>query len=288
MALLLALAFLLAPAVAAVDENGSAVLGVSESAMSPRRTSESYGARVTETSLGNLVADAFRSRSGSKVAVECGGHLIESLPGGEITEAEVYGVFADNLEVGVTELPVSLFFKVLEHAVGQTAIDAAEKIDPESGFDGFPQISGFRLVYDVSQPAGERVRQITLDDGTELAPTDEKTITLAAPADMLSGEMGFDMLQGVECRAVGTEAGLLAAYIAAQPGTLARPDTGRLQAVGTADNSIFRNLKLGQFLPYAILVILLVTLPRQWGRERNMDGTLSECRRLPFNKKHRK
>lgn len=252
------------------------VLGVSEGAMSPRRTSVSYGSRVEETAMGSFVADAFRVETGAAVAVVCGGHLKESLPGGELTKTSVYGVFEEDHTVGMAELPVGLFFEVLEHAVGQTAIDEAERIDPNSGFDGFPQVSGFRFTYDASQPAGERVREVTLDDGRSLSATDQGTVTLAAPEDLLRGELGFTMLRGTTYSEVGTEAELLAAYIASWPGEITRPDIGRIQVVGTADNSIYRNLGLGNFLPYIILIALLVTLPRQKNRVRNMDGTLTK------------
>lgn len=277
LAVLFLLAWLAAGA-AAVEYAGNdrdTVLGVSGGAMSPRRTSVSYGSRVEETALGDFVADALRVETGAAVAVVCGGHLKESLPGGELTKTSVYAVFEEDHTVGVAELPVSLFFEVLEHAVGQTAIDEAERIDPNSGFDGFPQVSGFRFTYDVSQPTGERVREVTLDDGRSLSATDQGTVTLAAPGDLLRGELGFTMLRGTAYSEVGTQAELLAAYIASRPGEISRPDTGRIQVVGTADNSIYRSLGIGKFLPYMILIALLVTLPRQKNRERNMDGTFT-------------
>ncbi len=266
-----------APAAAyGLSASPDAVIGMSEGAMSPKRTSASYGARVTETTLGNFVSDALRMQSGATVAVIQGGHLAQSLPGGEITVGAAYQVFAENLPVGVAEIPASLFFKVLEHAVGQIAIDDAERINPESGFDGFLQVSGFCFSYDASQPAGERIREVVLDNGSELSPLDEGKISLAAPEDLLSGALGFEMLRGAAYSPAGSEAELLAAYIAGLGGEIKRPEIGRIEVVGAADYSIYRNLQGEKYLPYLILIALFIALPQQRYRKPGVSKSRSK------------
>ena len=156
--ILLALMILLAwsaPAFAAEET----VIGSSTGAMSPRVTVRSYGARLQETALGCYVADAMRAGAGTDIAVECGGHLVNSLPGGSLTMEDAEAVFAGDLEVAAVEITAGQLFDLLEYAVGNAEIDEAERLDPESASDRFPQISGFSFEFDVSQLAGRRIRQ---------------------------------------------------------------------------------------------------------------------------------
>ena len=258
--ILLALMILLAwsaPAFAAEET----VIGSSTGAMSPRVTVRSYGARLQETALGCYVADAMRAGAGTDIAVECGGHLVNSLPGGSLTMEDAEAVFAGDLEVAAVEITAGQLFDLLEYAVGNAEIDEAERLDPESASDRFPQISGFSFEFDVSQLAGRRIRQVRMADGTELRREDGGKITAALPVDMLDGSLGFSMLDGLSCRTVGRQSQLLAAHIRSQ-GTVEIPATGRISMIGSVEKTLYESLHLGTILPYVILVILLFRLPR--------------------------
>lgn len=280
---LLAACLLRAPAAAA---SGATVIGSSTRAMSPNRTTQSYGARVEETALGNYVADAFRQAAGTDIAIECGGHLVKSLPGGDLTAADAAAVFDRDRMVVAVELTAGQLFALLEHGVGTLDIDEAEQLDPESGFDGFPQVSGFSFVYDVSQKPGRRVRSVTLDGGAALSAGETRTLTAALsagetrtltaalPADMLDGSLGFSMLEGLPARPVGLQSELLSSLIAGQQ-EVSIPETSRAVVLGTAEHTLFEALHARFWLPYLILIILVIRLPMQRHRARNADGSLS-------------
>lgn len=50
----------------------------------------------------------------------------------------------------------------------------------------------------------------------------------------------------------------------------------RVRAVGTADNTLVGELRILLLLPYALIAVLLVTVPLNRHRLRNMDGTFSK------------
>ena len=238
--------------------------------MSPRATSRSYGARLQETALGNFVADGMRSRAGTDIAIECGGHLVKALPGGSITEEDVRAVFAGDVELAAAELTAAQLFDLLEYAVSFAQITESEELDGDTGFDGFPQISGFSFAFDVSQKAGKRVRGVTLADGTALSRESDRRVTAVLPVDMLDGTLGFSMLEGLPYEVVGRQRETLVEYVSAQ-GEIVIPDTGRVTMLGAAGETLYQTWKVGTWLPYVILLILLVRLPWR-GRRRRRTG----------------
>lgn len=243
----------------AVRAESGAAIGTSERAMSPNMTTQSYGARLEETALGCYVADGMRSGCGTDIAIECGGHLVRSLPGGTLTEEDTRAVFAGDLEVAVVELTADQLFDLLEYAVGELQIDEAERLDRESGSDRFPQVSGFSFEFDVSQLPGRRLRRVTLADGTELSRGDPRILTAALPMDMLDGTLGFSMLEGLDCRAAGTQSELLIRHIR-EEGQVTLPRTGRITMVGSEEDTLFESLNIGYFLPYILLLVVLFRL----------------------------
>jgi len=232
------------------------ILGESPGAMSPNMTRRSLGARLEETALGDYVADALRLGSGADLAIECGGHLVRSLPGGTLTEAEVRGVFAQDLEVIVAELTAEQLFRTLEYAVGPLRLDEAEGLDRDSAADCFPQISGFSFEFDVSQLPGRRVRRVVLADGQELDPEDQGIWTVAMPEDMADGSLGFPLAEEAICRRVGRQWELLADHVRGQ-GSVVIPRTGRIVMVGSAEDTLYEMLGLRELLPYILVVVLL-------------------------------
>ena len=235
--------------------------------MSPRVTSQSYGARLQETALGDFVADAMRAAAGTDIAIECGGHLVKALPGGSITEEDVRAVFAEDRDVAVAELTAAQLFDLLEYAVSYAQIDDSEQLDKESGFDGFPQVSGFSFAFDVSQKAGKRLRSIVLDDGTELTRDSARVLRAVVPADMLDGSLGFSMPEGLPCEVVGRQVEFLIDYVTAR-GEIQPPATGRITMLGAEGETLYQSLKVSSWLPYVILIILLFRLPWRSRRRR--------------------
>lgn len=255
------------------------VLGTGVRSMSPRKTSQSYGARLQETALGNLTADGMREAGGACIAIACGGNLVGTLEGGAITLEDVRAVFARDERIGVVEITADCLFDVLEEAVGQIRIDEQERLDADSGFDGFPQISGFSFTYDASQIAGCRVRTVRLDDETVLTRDSQQLLTAVLPESMTDGTLGFSMLTGCSVQYCGTQVQALADHISVL-GEITPPETGRITVLGTVERTIYNTFHVGSILPYAIILILLIRLPGMRGRERNMDGTLSKRYRI--------
>lgn len=237
------------------------VLGSSSRAMSPNATAQSYGARLQETALGCYAADSLCAGSGAQLAILCGGQLVQSLPGGPITMEDVQAVFSQEQQVLVVEIQAGTLYQALEHGVSQAALGEDELLDPASGSDSFPQISGFSFTFDVSQLSGRRVREVVLADGSALDRKSDRRLTLAVTEDMLDGSLGYSMLTGLSGTPAGTQVQLLAAYIQAQ-GQITVPDTGRISMLGSAGQTLYQQLHLGVLLPYVILILLLLRLPR--------------------------
>ncbi len=242
-------------------------IGTSPRAMSPNPTERSLGARLQETALGSYAADAMRFGAGTDIAIGCGGQLACSLPGGAITAEDARRVFAGDMELVSAELTCPQLFALLEYGVGEARIDESERLDPASGSDWFPQISGFSFTFDVSQAPGRRVRQVTLEGGEPLRREDSRTLTAALPRALLDGA---PCCAGLEGRPAGRQDELLAAHIAAQ-GTVVIPAEGRITMVGSTEDTLYERLRIEPLLPYLLLVTVLFRLTwrrRRSGRER--------------------
>lgn len=164
--------------------------------------------RVGETPLGDLVADALLERTkalGAKIAMVNGGGIRNPLPGpyapvdktlrrtavgyasgppydlvvGDIFNMHPYGNAAIVRKIRGTTL-----WAALEH--GLSFLPTA------SG--AFPQIAGFKVVYDPAAPALSRVVSVTLDDGTVIARDDTKELGLATVDFINAGGDGYAML----------------------------------------------------------------------------------------------
>jgi 5'-nucleotidase len=122
--------------------------------------------RVSETNLGNLVADAIRAEAKTDVAIVNGGGIRGDrvLPPGPITEV-----------TGATLL------RILEHGVSRLPIAAGH----------FPQVSGMSFRVDEHGAVGSRVTDVTV----HAAPLAlQRTYTLAIPDFLVNGGDGYAML----------------------------------------------------------------------------------------------
>jgi 2',3'-cyclic-nucleotide 2'-phosphodiesterase (5'-nucleotidase family) len=96
--------------------------------------------RVTETNLGDLVADAYRNISGADVAIVNGGGIRDDIEKGDITYGEIIAVHPFGNELCVVE------------CTGQDILDALElsvsKLPGENG--GFLHVSGLSFTVDMN------------------------------------------------------------------------------------------------------------------------------------------
>lgn len=254
---LLCLSCLQAARAAAAEET----VGYNSAAMSPRQTARSYGARLQETALGNLAADALRVRTGAEGALLRGGRLVRSLPEGPVTSAGIREIFDGEIPVVLIRIPAGQLFDLLEYGVSRVALDETECIDAASGFDGFLQISGFSFVYDPSQLPMGRVSSVTMDDGRRLSRDTQDTLILAVERDMTEGAQGCSVLEGIPAEPAGTAAELLEGYIR-QVERVEKPPLGRVTVRGTMERTLYQQLQMERWLPYLILIVLLIRLPK--------------------------
>jgi 2',3'-cyclic-nucleotide 2'-phosphodiesterase/3'-nucleotidase/5'-nucleotidase len=109
-----------------------------------------------EYPLGRLIADAQRERSDADIALMNNGGIRAGLPAGDVTWGMLYQVQPFENRMVRLRLTGAQVLETLETALA----------------DGSPDlhVSGLRVTYDPSLPAGERVLSAVLDDGPPLEP----------------------------------------------------------------------------------------------------------------------
>jgi 2',3'-cyclic-nucleotide 2'-phosphodiesterase (5'-nucleotidase family) len=151
-------------ALAALSEN---VLAISEVPLNGVRAD----VRTRETNQGNLMADAMLWQATQvapafgvpvpDVALQNGGGIRNNnvIPAGPVTELDTFSMapFANFVSL-VPDIPIEQFKLILENAVSRV----------EFGDGRFAQVAGFSFTWDAAQPAGSRVVDVMLDDGTVL------------------------------------------------------------------------------------------------------------------------
>lgn len=200
------------------------------------------GSSVFETDLGDVTADALRAYSGADVAIVNGGELRANLQAGQRTWAEIQAVFAENKPLAVADITAAQLWQLLEYGVSHVVLAEDKTTDAEaSAFDGFPQVSGIVMKYDLSAPVGERLMYVELSDGRALEREDEDThITLCATEYMLSGGYGYESVDYERLDAGLAEA--LASYVASGP--VGQPDASRMRTIGSTDNPIISRVSV--------------------------------------------
>jgi 5'-nucleotidase len=166
--------------------------------------------RSTETNLGDLVADSLldAGQDGAAaagvtapvVALQNGGGIRNesTLPVGDVTALNTYQVLPFANFVGIAPaMPVETFVAGVEHGLSSTVKDGV--LQPAGSF---AQAAGYRVSYDPARPAGSRIVDLVLDDGTVLVddgvPTGAlDTISVATIDFLLRGSDGYPF-DGVE------------------------------------------------------------------------------------------
>jgi 5'-nucleotidase len=193
--------------------------------------------RLGEVAIGNLVADSMREAYGTDVAFTNGGGIRSPIPSSylpqdtslrrttpgyalgppyDVVIGDVFSVLPFGNIVITREVTGAQLHQVLEHGVA---------VMP--GASGrFPQISGFKFTYDVARPAGSRVVEVTLDDGTAVLP-DSTVYTLATNDFVNAGGDGYTMLADGLGTTRDVMANVLLDYIREQ-GTISPVIEGRI------------------------------------------------------------
>ena len=171
-------------------------------------------ARVYETNLGDLAADAFvsaaydyLSKSGEAEKVSYifgvinGGGIRASIPKGDITMRDLVTVFPFSNTLMIKKVTPRILYQVMENAVSYQTGQRAETGMLEGGASGgYLQISGFEVSYDPTAPAGGKVVSIRVPgeaEGayTELSRDDSTTqIALVSNNYIMTGGNDYTML----------------------------------------------------------------------------------------------
>ena len=141
---------------------------------------QNYNVRLGETEIGNLLADSVAEASGAPIAVVNGGGIRSSLYQGEVYGEELSAVCPYDNVVIILEMKGKTLWEMMENSL-TTITD-----DLPGG--RFLHVSGFSYIFDSRKPAGQRVSEIRLADGTEL---DQNSTYQVAVNDYMAGRQGY-------------------------------------------------------------------------------------------------
>jgi len=163
--------------------------------------------------LGNLIADADRAAAHSDVALVNNGGIRSALLAGPVTWGQLFEV--EPFQNFVVRLRVSgaVLRQTLEHALGASEARA--------------HVSGIRVRVNSSNPPGQRVASVTLEDGSPLRDT--AVYTLAVPDFVAAGGSGYSMLRGAPSENTGVvDLDALAEYLRGLPQPVRPPEETRV------------------------------------------------------------
>jgi len=152
-----------------------------------RLNGERPAVRTQETNLGNLLADRMRTRLQTDVALINGGQIRRSLDAGPVTLGDVLAVLPFDSSLVTIEVTGHILRRVLEHSVSQWPNHSGR----------FLQVSGLEVTYDMTQPVGQRVRDVRIQ-GNALQP--DKVYSVGTDVFVADGGDGYSMLDEAQHR----------------------------------------------------------------------------------------
>ena len=192
--------------------NGQSASGKTTLALDARQ------ARVSECSLGDLVADAARTAVGAQLAlVQASQMRAQMIPAGEVTRKALTGalLYPDELIV-LVELPGAQLQAALERGLSMLPKQST----------AFLQVSGLSVVFRSEAEADQRVAEVRVE-GESLSPS--KRYRAAMPASLAKGALGyFRIFNGLKPKETGPALGeALCDYVRAM--RTVSPASGRLR-----------------------------------------------------------
>jgi len=144
---------------------------------------------LRDTPIGNLVADAFRDKTGTEIAITPLGLISEKIYAGPITGADVFRAMSYGFDpatgLGLTLATFDMSGQELVHGmeVGLSQLEISD--------DYFLQFSGVRFMYDPTKPVGERVILNSIRvNGQKLDPSRMYSVTVNIGVVMLLDMIG--------------------------------------------------------------------------------------------------
>jgi 5'-nucleotidase len=160
--------------------------------------------RAGESALGNLIADAFRWKTGTQIALTNPGGIREDIRPGEVTWGQLFSVqpFANDL-VNMTLTGEQLFALFNQQWSGQP--DGGERYRPL-------QASGIRVAWDGRRPRGDRIVSLALEDGQPIDRAGQYSVTVNS--FMAGGGDGYTVLeQGTDRQTDGVDLDAFVEYV---------------------------------------------------------------------------
>jgi 5'-nucleotidase len=194
--------------------------------------------RLGEVPIGDLIADSIRLRYGTQVAFVNGGGIRAPLPSTyapadhtlrrpaagyaagppwDLVQGDIYATLPFGNIVSTRSVTGAQLWGVCERSVGSLPL----------AFGGFMQISGYKITYKVTNPAGSRCQSLTLDDGTAIVNDTAHTYTAATSDFTNAGGDGYTMLADGQGITREVMADVLLEYVKSL-GTLTPTTSGRI------------------------------------------------------------
>lgn len=232
-------------------------------------TEQDESGACRDVSLGSYAADTMRHAAGTDFAFLPTGLLGLNLEAGPVDEQALALSLPRDERVYVVSLTAAQLKELLEHSAAPLSLDETEHLDRAvSEWDGFLQLSGLHVVYDVPSLPGDKVYEVKLDDdAAELDLTDNRTVyTAAVTQSLLDGTYGYPTLTAGE--EVGTLRDLTARRIADE-GVEQEPDDRRIILYGAYENNI-----IDSFPPLLIVFVIILFAffgGHKWRRSVNFE-----------------
>ncbi len=197
--------------------------------------------RLGEAAIGNLVADAMRDRYGTDIAIVTAGELRAPLPSNfqaadhalhrpdagyvqsapfDVVAGDMFSILPFGNIVFTRRMTGALLWAVLEHSVAAAP----------NAVGAFAQLSGLSMTYQLSAPAGGRIRSVRLDNGTAIPADAQVALTVAISSFADTGGDGYGMLASDPGIPQETMADVLLAYIRRR-GSVTPSTSGRITQI---------------------------------------------------------
>lgn len=204
-----------------------------------------------DTPIGNLVADAFKSLTGTDIAIHAGGSTAQPIHKGPFTIADIFRVNGYGFNT-VNTLGFQLAtFKMTGEALWMGLEFGLSSIESNDEF--FIQVSGLEYRYDVTRPSGERLVSVRIN-GNNINPAAIYSVTASEVVLSLLDYLQIpysnsEILEGI------TEFEAVSSYVISNNNFLHPKEIGRIVNVGNQqtnnriEGSGWINSKPGTYLP---------------------------------------
>ena len=250
------------PALAAEDA-ADTVLGQCTQRL---QAGDNNGHTDLESAFGDFMTDAMRWYGDADAAILPTGDIGNHLQIGDVTRERLADCLQRDMPLAVTSLTAAQLYKTLEHSISHYTLKEDQTVDwDKTAFDGFLQISGLRVSFNLLAPAGERILTLETEDGLALSPDDrETTLTVVTTEECLSGCYGYNEID--DYTLIGTEQEAACAYVS-HLGTVSVPKNADRMTMGGLRASFAAHPRmLGGLLAIAGIVVCATVAARKKGR----------------------